>query len=896
MMLVELKPLFARLNAACSTALESAAGLTLARNHYEIAVEHLLRRLLATTDSDIAAILSHFEIDVQRLSTQLDDELSRLKSGNPGRPVLAGLLTEWVQESWLVASITLGRTRIGSGAMLLALLPRLSYYGAGTRYAETLRGISRDRLIAGFDQIVAGSTEQIAGAFDGSDASTETAARGADSEAAIGRFCEDFTARAAAGNLDPVFGRDSEIRQLVDILARRRKNNPICVGEPGVGKTAVVEGLALRIVNGDVPAFLLGTRLLGLDLGLLEAGASIKGEFENRLRGVIDEIKGAVQPTILFIDEAHMLVGAGGQSGGTDAANLLKPALARGELRTIAATTWSEYKKYFEKDPALARRFQLVKLDEPDVNTTVQILRGLKSHYEAAHNVIVRDDAIVAAAELSDRYITGRLLPDKAIDLLDTAMARVRIGQALKPSELEQLESRHANLQRERVALERDTGYSPHAHDERIAAIADEQADLTAQHDALAQRWAAEKAAADGVLSLRRQWMNQPPTGEKNAPVPAVEGADADAPDQSRDEIATRLHDAQDQLQALQGDTPMVFIDTDADAIARVVSDWTGVPLGKMQRDSASSILTLGDRIKARIRGQDPAIDQISEAIKAANSGLRDPHQPMGVFLLVGPSGVGKTETGLAVADQLFGGEHAVISINMSEFQEKHTISRLVGSPPGYVGYGEGGVLTEAVRKRPYSVVLLDEIEKAHLDVVNLFYQVFDKGTLADGEGRNIDFSNTLIFLTSNLATEEIVRLTQQSCTDIDAMSDAIHPVLVQHFKPALLARMTVTPYSPLSPAALDGIVALKLSRLADHLRATSGITLRFEADVNHLIASRCTEVDSGARNIDFIVRKTLMPTLSETVLTALADGQPLKQISVAVGDQGQWAIHPLTA
>lgn len=878
-MLVELKPLFARLNPVCSAALESAAGLTLARNHYEIAVEHLLRRLVETPDGDVARILAHFEIDALRLSAQLDDALSQLKNGNPGRPVFAGLLTEWVQESWLVASITLGHAQVCSGAMLLALLSRLSYYGAGSRFAETLRAVSRDTLVAEFDQIVGGSIEHEPPIVDGAEA-TGTTAKGAGNEAAIQRFCEDFTAKASAGKTDPVFGRDHEIRQLIDILARRRKNNPICVGEPGVGKTAVVEGLALRIVNGEVPAFLSNTRLLGLDLGLLEAGASVKGEFENRLRGVIDEIKGSVRPTILFIDEAHMLIGAGGQSGGTDAANLLKPALARGELRTVAATTWSEYKKYFEKDPALARRFQLVKLDEPDVATAIQIMRGLKDHYEAAHGVIVRDDAIVAAAELSDRYITGRLLPDKAIDLLDTAMARVRIGLGIKPAELEQLESRQAGLARERAALERDVRYEPGTHGERLEAIDAEQAQLQAQHGELQDRWEAEKAAVESVLTLRRQLSEI-----------AVDLSDHEEDPEQISELTAQLGQAHLHLRNLQGDAPLMFIETDVDAVARVVSDWTGVPLGKMQRDAVGSVLTLAERIKTRIRGQDHAIDQVAASIKAAHSGLRDPQQPMGVFLLVGPSGVGKTETGLAVADQLFGGEQAVISINMSEFQEKHTISRLVGSPPGYVGYGEGGVLTEAVRKRPYSVVLLDEIEKAHLDVVNLFYQVFDKGTLADGEGRAIDFSNTVIFLTSNLATEEITRLSHDGRPDTDTLIVAIHPILARHFKPALLARMTVVPYYTLPPSELAGIVDLKLAKLAHQLQSTSHIQLQFDPAVSGLIAARCTEVDSGARNIDFILRKSLMPLLSDTVLASLAEGQSLRTISVAIDEHGDWVI-----
>jgi type VI secretion system protein VasG len=928
MMLVELKPLFARLNPTCSAALEGAAGLTLARNHYEIAVEHMLRRLVEEPGGDVHRILAHFDIDPLRLAAQLDETLAQLKNGNPGRPVFSALLTEWVQESWLTASITLGESRVRSGAMLLALVSRLSYYGAGTRYAETLRAISREKLTGDFGNIVDGSSE--AGTQIADSAAAGGAARPAGAgDAAISRFCEDFTAKAAAGKIDPVFGRDSEIRQMIDILARRRKNNPICVGEPGVGKTAVVEGLALRIINDDVPDFLRGTRLLGLDMGLLEAGASVKGEFENRLRGVIDEIKGAARPTILFIDEAHMLIGAGGQSGGSDAANLLKPALARGELRTIAATTWSEYKKYFEKDPALARRFQVVKLDEPDVPTAVQILRGLKDRYEAAHGVTVRDDAIVAAAELSNRYITGRLLPDKAVDLLDTAAARVRIGLGIKPAELENLESRLAGLEREREALERDVRYEPGSHSERLDAIAEERADLEARRVALEARWLEEKEAAQAVLDLRRRLgaaQGTPPVGAGTAgagigataagdgaagkddagtdanaapnanaaTAPADEGTGAQhAAPAAEDigELTAKLDEARARLKTLQGREPLVFIDTDPDAVARVVSDWTGVPLGKMQRDAVSGVMALAEHVKERIRGQDHAIDQIAAVVKAAQSGLRDPQQPMGVFLLVGPSGVGKTETALAIADQLFGGDQALVSINMSEFQEKHTVSRLVGSPPGYVGYGEGGVLTEAVRKRPYSVVLLDEVEKAHLDVVNLFYQVFDKGTLSDGEGRVIDFSNTVVFLTSNLATEEITRLAQDGRPDPDALASAIHPVLAKHFKPALLARMTVVPYYTLPPSELAGIVNLKLGKLQQRLAASNRIKLEFAPTVADTIAARCTEVDSGARNIDFILRKSLTPVLSDAVLSAMAEGRTIAGLHVEPGDNGDWKV-----
>jgi len=888
MIQVELKPLFARLNTFSTRALENAAGLTLSRTHYEITMEHLLRQLLDDPHGDVALILAQFEIDPMRLSAQLDEGLAQLKNGNPGRPVFSALLTEWVQDAWLAASLIVGSSRIRGGALLLALVSRLSYYTAGTRYGDLLKAISRERLSNEFANLIAGSSEGPLESLQAGTAPTTGATR---QENNIGRFCEDITAKAAAGHIDPVFGRDAEIRQMIDILARRRKNNPIAVGEPGVGKSAVVEGLALAIHQGDVPHFLRNTRLLSLDLGALEAGASVKGDFENRLRGVIEEIKASTTPVILFIDEAHMLIGAGGAAGGSDAANLLKPALARGELRTIAATTWAEYKKYFEKDPALARRFQLVKLDEPDVKTAALILRGLKTHYEKVHGISVRDDAIVAAAELSDRYITGRLLPDKAVDLLDTASARVRIGLDTRPAGLETLERRRAALHREREALQRDISHGHSVEQERLHDIEQALILIDTDHQALETRWIAERDAALRVLEARRQIALAEQVKDGKADTTSVSDTDSSTQAAIQD-WAAELADARTTLASVQGEDPLVFTEVSPDAIAKVVSDWTGVPLGKMLRDVAGGALSLADNIKIRIHGQDTAVETIAEMLKAAQSGLRDPEQPLGVFLLVGPSGVGKTESALAVADHLFGGEQALTSIAMSEFQEKHTVSRLVGSPPGYVGYGEGGVLTEAVRKRPYSVVLLDEVEKAHLDVVNLFYQVFDKGSLSDGEGRNIDFSNTVVFLTSNLATDEITALCAEGRPDPDSLVEKIRPVLSRHFKPALLARMTIVPYFTLPAEHLAGIVRLKLERLAARLLTSSKVRLSFTDAVVGAIAERCTEVESGARNIDFILRKSLTPRLSDVLLTALAEQRVLIALSVDLAADGSWLIE----
>jgi type VI secretion system protein VasG len=831
MLLVELKPLISRLNGFTRQALEDSIGMCVSRGHYEITIEHCLIKLLDGTQSDLSLLLHQHNVDAAAVRRGIECAIEGMRTGNTGRPEFSQRLLELLQDAWLIASVDLCETHIRSGAILLAFLARARYWSEGHHgdYTAPLRALKRETLLANMPQTCAVSIEEPAG-IDGDQA--ERAATVGAQGSAIARFCEDFTAKARAGNIDPVFGRDQEIRQMVDILARRRKNNPICVGDPGVGKTAVVEGLALRIVEGDVPDWLKNVVILGLDMGLLQAGASVKGEFESRLKGVIGEIKASAAPIILFIDEAHMLIGAGGQAGSSDAANLLKPALARGELRTIAATTWTEYKKYFEKDAALARRFQLVKLDEPDVATTVLILRGLKEKYEDAHAVLVRDDAVVAAVELSARFITGRRLPDKAVDLLDTACARVRVLQSAKPALLEVKERALQALERERRGLQRDRDHDLPLDLKRLEEM-----------DGLIKPLAAEAAA------LHALWIEK-----KSAAA--------------------------------------VRIDVDPDAIAKVVSDWTGIPAGKLLRDQAESMLRMEAVLNGRIHGQQHATHQIAEVLKMARSGLSDPQQPMGVFLLAGPSGVGKTETALSVADILFGDEKSTIVINMSEFQEKHHISRLIGSPPGYVGYGEGGVLTEAVRQRPYSVLLLDEVEKAHPDVLNLFYQVFDKGMLSDGEGKEIDFSNTVIFLTSNLATDVITELTaSDKKADIAALLPAVRPILSAHFRPALLARMTVIPYCALVQDALAGIVRLKLDKLA--LRLAHNNKLRFsysDAAVVH-IALRCSEVETGARNIDFILKDNIMPLMSQEILAGMSSGVQCDAMQLALDAGGEFTV-----
>ncbi len=868
MITVDIKSLLGRLNAYCTSCLEAAAGLCVSRTHYEVTVEHMLAKLLGEPQSDIPLILRQLEMDPSRLRKAVDQTLESLKTGNAAKPVFSPVLLDWFQEAWLVGSINLGESRIRSGALLLAFLNRPSQFSTGS-CADLVSTISRDNLMAALGDITKASVETPAGR-EGDRAEAGGVPGG---DTALGRFCIDFTGKAAAGEIDPVFGRDREIRQMVDILARRRKNNPIVVGEAGVGKTAVVEGLALRVVEGDVPELLRDVSILGLDMGLLQAGAGMKGEFESRLKGVIDEVKASEKPIILFIDEAHTLIGSGGAAGMSDAANLLKPALARGELRTVAATTWSEYKKYFEKDAALARRFQLVKLDEPSEETAVLILRGLKEKYEQTHQVVVRDDAIRAAAELSNRYISGRQLPDKAVDLLDTSAARVKVLLSAKPDVIEDIERSIQNLERERAAIERDRRNGLAIDEERLEAIKGDLETFQKELAALKDKWLREKEAANAIIDIRRS------LNEAAGPDAISEGG-------------ARMQEAAKTLEGIQEGTPLVPIEVDPDVVCQVVSDWTGIPLGKVMRDDARNILGLEDNLKQRIKGQDEALNIISQGIKSAKAGIKDPMQPMGVFLLAGPSGVGKTETGLAIAELLFGGENFMVTINMSEFQEKHTVSRLIGSPPGYVGYGEGGVLTEAVRQRPYSVVLIDEVEKGHLEVMSLFYQVFDKGRLADGEGRIIDFRNTVLFLTSNLATDIITQMCAADAPPpLETVTEAIRPVLSNHFKPALLARMTVVPYKTLPTDILKDIVALKMDKLVKRLSDTHKMTLTYSGDVVRQIAARCTEVETGARNIDYIMTGTIMPRMSHEILARMGAAEMPSQVHLGIAEDGSFDI-----
>ncbi len=884
---VEIKGLINKLNGYTRRAMEGAAGNCVSRGNYEVTVEHMLLQLLDDPQGDVQQILRHFEISPSGLLRSVQHVLDRLRSGNSGRPVFSPLLLTWIQDAWLVASVDFGDSRVRSGMLLLALVLRPDRY-TDDDLTSLLNPVRRDELKRDLYKITGASRENEAPA-EGEGAPPGSAPGRPADETAIGRFMIDFTERARKGEIDPVFGRDREIRQMIDILARRRKNNPIVVGEPGVGKTAVVEGLALRIVEGDVPDILKNVRLLTLDLGLLQAGAGVKGEFENRLKSVINEVKSSPTPVVTFIDEAHTLIGAGGSAGGGDAANLLKPALARGELRTIAATTWSEYKKYFEKDPALARRFQLVKLDEPTEEDAILIMRGLRDKYEEAHGVRIVEDGIVAAARLSSRYISGRQLPDKAVDLLDTAAARVKIAQATKPEALDSIERRIQSLERERNALARDERDGREVRKDREEELAAELASLSASRDEVLHRWEIEREAVKRVLELR----GAGPAGNGRNPVAAEEKAKekvaAETPAVSRKE----LDDALARLKEIQGSNPLIPLEVDAALIAGVISDWTGIPAGKMLRDQAASVLTFKKRMQERIKGQDHALDAVDRGLRASHAGLKNPSTPIGVFLFVGPSGVGKTETALSVADLMFGGERFLTTINMSEFQEKHTVSRLIGSPPGYVGYGEGGVLTEAVRQRPYSVVLLDEVEKADPEVLNLFYQVFDKGMLADGEGRVIDFKNTVVFLTSNLASDVIMQLCQGPVPPTpEEVAGAIRPVLSKHFKPALLARMEIVPFVPLAGDFLKEIIRLKMGKVAGRLLDSHRMKLEVDPRVEEIIAGRCTEVETGARNIDHIIQQTLLPMLSTSLLEKMAEGPLPDRVRVMANQDESFGLE----
>jgi len=856
-MLVEHKAIIKRLTKTNVAALEHAVVQAMNARHYEVTVEHVLNALLENADSDVAFLAMHYDLDPAGLKTTLQRTLEGLRTGNAGKPTFSPSLMELYQDAFTVGSLQYGYTKVRSGVLFQRIVTQGSKYtmsGIGTQLA----GVPKDELTEKLPSIVGDSkedAESTAGGLDAGGGPGRVLPKGSalEADSALARFCIDFTGKARAGEIDPIFGREREIRNMIDILARRRKNNPIVIGEAGVGKTALIEGLALNIANDEVPDLLKGVEILGLDLGLLQAGASVKGEFEKRLKGVMDEVKGSSKPIILFIDEAHLLIGGGGGGGGADAANLLKPALARGELRTIAATTYSEYKKYIEKDPALERRFQPVRVEEPSVEVCTTMLRGLRDKFEEAHDVIIQDEAIEAATKLSARYITGRQLPDKAVDLLDTCGARVKVALQQKPADVENCEVLIANLERELNAHKRDEGAGVEIDQERVKELESEIAANKDNLTALQATYEQEKALVQKVIDARKK-MNEAEGEEEKAKL--------------REEVTAAIR----EMHEAQGEVPLIRPDVDEAMVAMVVSAWTGVPVGKMVADDIAALVKMEEHLTSRIKGQDYGIEVISKELRSARAGLKAPEQPLGVFLLVGPSGVGKTETALGIADLMFGGERMMVTINMSEFQEKHTVSRLIGSPPGYVGFGEGGMLTEAVRHRPYTVVLLDECEKADPDVMNLFYQVFDKGMLSDGEGRLVDFKNTVVIMTSNLATDKITNMTVAAWEDdeeieMPELMEAIKPTLSAHFKPALLARMTTVPYLPISPDAMKMITSLKLNKLMKRLKSSQNIEASYTDGVVDLIASRCTEVDTGARNIDHILRGSLIPLLSSAIL-----------------------------
>ncbi len=877
--------LVGKLNPACARALQEAGGLCSSRTNYNVEIEHWLLKLLEVADGDLPRVLRQYDVNAARLSRDLTRTLDNLKTGNARTPVLSPEIMDLMREAWLLGSLELGGTRIRSAHLLTALLTDRTLAVRARDASPELARIPADRIIKEVKTIIAGSAEDEAPAGAGP-AGAGTPRPAADSKTpALDQFTLDLTERARKGEIDPVIGRDFEVRQVIDILTRRRQNNPILTGEAGVGKTAVVEGFALRIAAGDVPPPLQKAVVRTLDLGLLQAGAGVKGEFENRLKSVIAEVKASPRPVILFIDEAHTIIGAGAAPGQGDAANLLKPALARGELRTIAATTWAEYKKYFETDAALKRRFQVVKVDEPDPEKALDMMRGLGATLEKHHQVRVLDEALEDAVRLSHRYITDRQLPDKAVSLLDTACARVSLGQTAVPPAVEDCRREIERLGVEVGILERESA-SGAAHTARLEELGQRRASANERLEGLEKRWAEEKRLAGEIQKVSAQLEAHAAAGR-----PGAEGRLAPAEEQR---CRADLEGLRRELAQLQGESPLVQPVVDRQAVAAVVSGWTGIPVGKMVLDEIKTVLGLRARLEERVVGQGHALEAVARRIQTARANLVDPRRPVGVFLLVGPSGVGKTETALALSEVLYGGDRNLIVINMSEYKEEHKLSRLTGSAPGYVGYGEGGVLTEAVRRKPYSIVLLDEVEKAHPGIQETFLQVFDKGTLQDDKGNDVDFKNTIILLTSNVGTDTIMKICGDPDTrpDAEGLAASLHKDLLAAFKPALLGRLTVVPYYPLSDEVLRQIIRLQLRRIGERVRANHQAAFTYDDALIDTVAGRCKEVETGARNVDHILTGTVLPELSRLFLTRMAEGSPVARVHVGVGDGGQFAYR----
>ena len=860
----DLKTLIGKLNTPCRKALEDAAAFCVSQTNYNVEVEHFLTKLLESPNTDLQVIFSHYEINLENLNRDLTSSIDRLKRGNSRTPSLSPHISYLLEEAWLINSLYFEGSKIRSGTLLLAMLENEVLRGVILDSIPTLLRIPKESLRQEIKNLVTHSLEEKSVDKKQSNEIKATNQQTTESSKnpALAQYTIDLTDRARQGLIDPVEGRDFEIRQVIDILTRRRQNNPILTGEAGVGKTAIVEGFALKVAKADAPPSLKDISVRLLDLGLLQAGAGIKGEFENRLKSVIREVTSSPQPVILFIDEAHTMIGAGGTAGQGDAANLLKPALARGELRTIAATTWSEYKKYFEKDAALARRFQVIKVDEPNETQAIDMLRAIVDNLEKHHNVYILNEAVRDAVKFSNRYITGRQLPDKAISVLDTACARVSIGQNAMPAALEDIIHQLENLAREINILQREalTGYD---HTEKIAEIKLEIEQLSKTQKTLTEKWQEELALVKQIRDQQLQASNE-------------------------HSLKSEISYLQDKLKSIQKENPLVPLYVDSHLVASVVSGWTGIPIGKMLADEIDNILKLEEKLAERVVGQSQALDAISRRIRTSRANLDDPNKPVGVFLLIGPSGVGKTETAITLSDLIYGGERNLITINMSEYQESYSISNLKGAPPGYVGYGKGGVLTEAVRRNPYSVILLDEIEKAHADVVELFYQVFDKGQMEDSEGVTINFRNTIIILTSNVGSEFIIKLSEKEASKLDlaTLTEAFRPELLKHFKAAFLGRLVVIPYYSLGDEQISKIVDQKMAKIQKRFQENYHVNLTYDQQLVESIVARCTEVESGARNIDNILTHSLLPEISKQILSQIASSESFSAIHIGFNGQ----------
>lgn len=875
MVSINLKSLVQRLNPICRSELENAAGYALMRTNFDVEFEHWLKKLLMNDQSDIPEILRAFDINISNLNIALDKILDKFKIGNSRAPGLSPSIVDLIKQTWLLSSIEMNSGAIRSGHLLLTTLTEEKF--RLSEISEEFKKIQVEQLKNQFSKITERSSENQNIVTPIARGDQHFVGDGKLGEA-LKQFTLDLVEEARAGRIDPILGRDEEIRQIIDILSRRRQNNPILAGEAGVGKTAVVEGFALRIAAGNVPSSLKNVAVRSLDLSLMQAGASAKGEFERRLKALIDEVKTSSQPIILFIDEAHTLIGAGGAAGMGDAANMLKPALARGELRTIAATTWAEYKKYFEKDAALARRFQVIKVDEPDEVKAISMIRGLVPVLEKAHNVRLVDEAVKAAVQLSARYIPSRQLPDKAVSVIDTACARVSVSQTTIPAAIEDRNHRIHVIEAETTMLEREALVG-HDNSERQQELSHEKDILKQEIETLSTRWQRECDIVKELNELRIK----------------IEGGKEDLEQQENNSVLLGSYKLLTQeLVELQGEKPLVFPLVDKQSIAEVVQSWTGIPTGRLQSDQITSVLNMSNLMEKRVVGQAHAIEALSQAIRTSRAGLTDPRKPVGVFLMAGPSGVGKTETALTLAELLYGGEQSLTTINMSEFKEEHKVSLLMGSPPGYVGYGEGGILTEAVRRKPYSVILLDEMEKAHPGVQDIFFQVFDKGNMRDGEGRDIDFKNTLIIMTSNAGSDLISKL----CADPETapspseLTIAVKSELGKFFKDAFLGRVTIVPYLPLSINIIRDITRLQLNRIKIRISEVHKAIFDYDESIIEHVASLCNDSASGARNIENILTRTLLPEMSTSILEALANGIKLSRIFVTIDDKGKFSYE----